>query len=586
MSGLDMVARGIARRAGAAQPALFTAYRYRSVPDAIDRLDTSGYHVAGRGAGSYVADAFASSLLFEGHPRFIFRTGNGRYFRLCAGPDGLIHADQCGAVGDGATPCDNALFAALQYCEAIGASGVRLGKGTYVIDNAGGLAIAQDGLTLRGEGMERTVLRQVNHATTNGCAVKLGSCERLVVADITLHGTDAYGTLHSSNAVVRHARFERVRFTSDAREAGDGRWFSSTNGIRWVVEGSARAQDVAFVDCEFRGCGRMGVEFQNHTADDVARYSDIAFVRPRFIDIGGANASAGYSAGMGISLSGYGEQIRIDQPYFDNVRQVCIELVGPSRVEVRGVRVRYDTLGAALIQATNGRAMSGHVIDGLRWVGPDGASVLQTPPSVPVSIRLDNWRDGVLRDIHLTTAGDKAVRLGVNYPSPDNLVENCVLQSNANVVIENFKSPRNRYRGNRITATGSGGVSPVGVFGAESANVLVDGNALAAPNAPASWAPVMLTGGASVRYTDTNTGKRIFASGVLTMASGSKYVGVDHGLGVAPASYGIAPLGNVGNTNSPPWCGAAANVINAQTSQNVSANVNFAWWARAEFGNL
>ena len=589
MSGLDIAARGLAfqaqAHAQAHSPATFAEVSTRSVPNSVSQIETSGYAEHVKGAARYAADDLAEAALHANHPACVIQTANGRFFRLVPDAEQLIPIDSVGAVGDGASSDSAAIAAGMAYCDAIGGAGLRLGAATYALDNAGGVNWSLSNARLVGEGVGRTILRQIDHARSDGSAMTIASCENVRIVDMTLHGANAFATLYSNGANTKNICFERVAFTSDAQSALDSSWFSSTNGVRWVAEGSARARGIAFIDCEFRACGRMGIEFQNHTIDTIVRYRDITIVRPVFSDIGGPNQSAGFFAGMGISLSGYGENITITQPSFDNVREICIELVGASRVKITDIRVRADTLGSGLIQATNNRPMHGNVIDGLRWIGPDGASVETAIPQVPTNIRLDHWSDGIVRDVHLSVAGDKAIRLGVNHASNGNVIEGCVLSSDQPVVIENFQSGRNTFRSNRITSTTPATGQLIGVFGNNSTNCLIDGNVFAAPNA-ASWSPTLLTGAATVRYTASNMGKPQQASGTMVMASGTKYIGVDHGLGVTPHAYGVSPRANVGTTNSPPWYAAASNVINAQTANNVASDVMFVWWARAEFGNL
>ena len=585
MSALDLVARGLATQASADRPATFIDYASRVVPATVQQLATSGFASPGKGAGRYVTDELADAALHSAHPDCVLRTADGRFFRLTEADDGLIHVDCVGASGDGVTSDSTALAAALDYCVAIGASGLRLGAGTYAVDTAYGLTWIASNTALVGEGAGKTILRQIDHLRNDGSALRIGDCENIRVADLTIHGANGFGSLYSNGSIVRNATFERVTFTSDPQSTIDGSWFASTNGVRWVAEGSASVSGLRFIDCTFLECGRMGIEFQNHTGDTVPRFRDIQIIRPKFIDIGGANQSAGYSAGMGISLSGYGEDITIFNPSFDNVREICLELVGASRVKVTDIRVRSDTLGNGLVQATNFRPMYGNVIDGLRWIGADGGVIETTAPAVATEIRLDNWHDGVLSDVYLSVQGGVAIRLGVNHASNGNLIENCILSSDQATVVSNFQCERNAFRGNRITSTSGGVGQLLALYGNNSIECLVDGNIFAAPNA-SSWSPTILTGTATARYTASNMGKPVQASGTMVMSAGTKYVGVDHGLGVTPQAYSVVPRGNVGVGQAPPWSAVASNVINAQTSSNVASDVTFAWWAKAEFGNL
>ncbi len=494
-----------------------------------------------------------------------------------------------GARGDGLAPDDPAFAAVRALFAAASERTLRLESKTYAFTESGGLTWDQSDSAILGQGMSRSILRQTNHAISSGSARTLHSCENLLLQDLTLHGANGYGALYvPQGQTVENVVFNRVRFASDPQNGIDGAWFGSTNGIRWVCDtGSAR--EIWLIDCVFENCGRMGLEFQNHGTGSTVRIGNIHIVRPRFVHIGQANASAGHAQGMGISLSGYMDDILIDRPWFDHVDRLCVEMVGCSRTRIRDMMVRHDTLGSGLIAATNAKPMHGNAIDGLRWCGSTGSDILAEIPQVTANIRLDNWNDGVVRNVQLRTTGVKALELGVNYPSSRNLVEANSLHSDQPNVIANIQSGANIFRGNRIESSYSGAVSHIAIQGNDSVECLVDGNRFIAP-AASSWNPIALTGAVSARFTRSNrlNGKKTEASGTLTISSGTQYADVLHGLAGVPAFHLVTPRSRVhnGTTDLSWFSDFDGNTINVQTSANVGANVTFHWYAELVFGNL
>lgn len=133
---VDIIARSLAR---AATPVAATATEIPTLQLALSVgvIQTSGYAVAGTGAGLYVSDALATLALATVHPRFCKQSLDGRYWRLLPAADGLIHVAAGGAA---ATASENnsanhqpIIDAARAYCEAIAASGLAFDDGYYSI---------------------------------------------------------------------------------------------------------------------------------------------------------------------------------------------------------------------------------------------------------------------------------------------------------------------------------------------------------------------------------------------------------------------------------------------------------------------
>ena len=170
MSALGLTALGIASRTAQLQPALFAELANRSPASEVLTLESGGYAEAGKGAATYVADALATAALVSAHPRFAFRTANGRHFRLLADA-GAMSVEQGGAAGSEAVDDRPAIQAAIDYAEAVGAAELRFEAARYRIDcplrtSPVADARAEDGhplvvrksLALRGCAPVRTVL--------------------------------------------------------------------------------------------------------------------------------------------------------------------------------------------------------------------------------------------------------------------------------------------------------------------------------------------------------------------------------------------------------------------------------------------
>lgn len=506
-----------------------------------------------------------------------------------------LSPEDFGAVGDGATS-DDAAFVALLAAIGDHPNGqIRLGGKTYALTEDGGIGWNQSNVSMIGQGIDRTVIRQINHVSTQGAAVTMFSCENVLFQDLTFHGANDYGTFHlPQGQTTKNIVFNRVKFTNDAQSIIDESWFIEANGVKWICD-TGSSQNVWFIDCIFEHVGRMGVELQNHGTGPDVRISDFYFIRPRFIDVGGASEE-GPKVGYGISISGYNDNILIDRPYFDNVRQYCIEMVGASRVKIRDAVVRYDTIGNGLIAATNDRPMYGNEIDGLRWCGGNSDAILDEIPAVDVPIRLDNWNDGVVRNVHLKTTGDvRPLVLGLNYPSHRNLIENNVLECDSpyGPIDNGGGSAGNIYRGNKLTTNASSaGAQLIRVSGSGAEDIYVDGNAFFAPYVadPTDWRPVVYLTGTTVKFTKSNfmAGKSFEKSGTLTIAAGTKKIQIEHEFGQIPDKMFITPRGHPsdGTYDLAWWAWWDATHFNINTNVNVVGDVSFDWWGEVNFGNL
>jgi hypothetical protein len=135
---VDLIARGLALQASPLAPTALGLAGIRP-PAALHRLITSGYATPGQGAGTYIADALATSGLASAHPRFCKQSLDGRFWRLLPDEAGLVPVACGGAVGFTAEPGANdaaadertAIQAAEDYRHAIGAAGLRFDARRY-----------------------------------------------------------------------------------------------------------------------------------------------------------------------------------------------------------------------------------------------------------------------------------------------------------------------------------------------------------------------------------------------------------------------------------------------------------------------
>ncbi|MXO96690.1 hypothetical protein GRI34_09715 [Erythrobacter aquimaris] len=133
MSALSMVPLGLANRASQCLPGLFTDLEKRSVPLDVDRVETSGYAEAGKGAATYISDDLCTPAFHSIHPACTARTFNGRIFRILPA-SAEIAVEQAGALGDGTTNDQQAIQAALDYAAAVEAATVAFYSSRYRID--------------------------------------------------------------------------------------------------------------------------------------------------------------------------------------------------------------------------------------------------------------------------------------------------------------------------------------------------------------------------------------------------------------------------------------------------------------------
>ena len=128
-------------------------------------------------------------------------------------------------------------------------------------------------------------------------------------------GTGAYGAglVDFSNS-AEDIYFENCTFTNPE---------VSTNGIKFVSEGTARSKNINIQNCTFVNIGRMAIELQNHTHDGILRFDGVTIKNNEFKSLG---LQSQY--GMAISLSGAGKNAILSNNTIIDAKDRGIEILG------------------------------------------------------------------------------------------------------------------------------------------------------------------------------------------------------------------------------------------------------------------
>ena len=133
MSALAMPMMALMQRRLASPATLYADLRLLRPEAGVTRLDSVGHGSAAKGAATYIADALADEVMLAAFPDFVFRTANGRIFRLLP-QAGSLSVEQGGGRGDGTTDDRDAIQAAIDYAGKVGAREVRFESLRYRID--------------------------------------------------------------------------------------------------------------------------------------------------------------------------------------------------------------------------------------------------------------------------------------------------------------------------------------------------------------------------------------------------------------------------------------------------------------------
>jgi len=215
----------------------------------------------------------------------------------------------------------------------------------------------EDGLELFGEGWAS----KITGGSANGL-IELGSSDGVVVRDLWLHAETAnssHGCLQTFHTDLSNVAVERVKMTTGA----------TGNGTKLVTDNAATGVDgFTLRDCVIESPGRMGIEVQNHGSGGTIRYRRVIIERCTISD------TRGGTSGMGVSLSGIGEDCTLSRNQFDGCTGPAIELIGASKSFVQHNTIR-NQVASRPIQTANSTLMTGNVITHNIVVGGTPTSV-------------------------------------------------------------------------------------------------------------------------------------------------------------------------------------------------------------------
>lgn len=181
--------------------------------------------------------------------------------------------------------------------------------------------------------------------------LRLGEISNVVFEDIdfaTLYEGGGQwlsgGVVYSNNVSLRGITFVRCRFSAP---------HTAINGIKLVADHS-EIDNINFHDCIIDSVGRMGLEIQAHSGDQI-RYENVVW------EGGSVNNTGLHGAGMGISLSGMGRNCKIDANFDNN--SIGIENVGCSASVFSG---NFSRQRADILSFTGKRAMEGNHLRDIR----------------------------------------------------------------------------------------------------------------------------------------------------------------------------------------------------------------------------
>lgn len=301
------------------------------IPTGVNLVRTSAYDaVPGQGAARYALSSDQSSPAGPGRKQ----SANGLYFDLSETTARLEH------FGD-----PSATNTYTSFAELFGwGRKIELPAQTCLVTTT--LVLSQSNTWIKGV-PGRTVIK----STSLTKVFQLASLASVVIEDVIFESAavsaseEFFGLVYSNNANLTNVTFIRCKFrVPDA----------NSNAIKLIVE-TGVANGVFFFECEIEGTGRMGLEVQNHVADTTVRYNDVVWE-------GGFIKDTGLIAGdgQGVSLSGYGENCRVDT-LFDNNLFACIENVGASYSTFSG-RAKNCTRSCDPVAFVNERAMTDNTI--------------------------------------------------------------------------------------------------------------------------------------------------------------------------------------------------------------------------------
>ena len=333
----------------------------------------------------------------------------------------FVSVKDFGAVGDGVADDTTAIANAI----ATGKN-VYFPSGNYLLTSL--LSITAQNQELCGEGNSSRIFSAL---TT---PIRLLTCSNVkfdrLFFETTSAGSSVYGIVYAENAALADILFSQCKFRAAT---------ANTNAVKIINEGVNLSERLAFVGCEFLDIGRMGIEFQNHNdGDQVYRIKDVTVDRCTFKNIGLI------SNGMGVSLSGYGQQGAVTNCRFSNCRNIGVELVGFRDFLVQGNTFEgFDTYAYSPISGTGSRRAYGLTVSNNKVLGSNaGRWNLYTIDNSTFSgnllrsgyFFLRDTNDCIFRDNHVYQKASDAYAFFIEGTSARNKIISCHLDGTASTV--------------------------------------------------------------------------------------------------------------------------------------------------------
>lgn len=192
---------------------------------------------------------------------------------------------------------------------------------------------------------------------TNVEVIFLKNCENIIFDNIHLISTLDDGGENRRGCIYTEENLYNVYIKNC--------YFSNKrgNGIKIDIN-KGFCSNIIIENCVFKDLGRMGVEFENHTDPIYTnyRYTNVKINNNTFDNLGLKKY------GMGVSLSGYGNNVDITNNTFNNCRFCAIENVGCSDSSFINNKIMLDDGIAGTIFSISGlRPMKNLIIEGNKF---------------------------------------------------------------------------------------------------------------------------------------------------------------------------------------------------------------------------
>ncbi|MCZ2844916.1 MAG: hypothetical protein O2U61_00205, partial [Candidatus Bathyarchaeota archaeon] len=181
-----------------------------------------------------------------------------------------------------------------------------------------------DGLTIQGNAGSEIYTMDVIRlfsAKTKGIVKNL-TFKNLKFSNYSQSLLPSFDLFHFEEVCLKNILFQFCQFTAPK---------INSNAIKFINQNDCLTENISFSYCQFFDLGRMGIEIQNHNYYDLQiRYKNIRVTESTFTNLGNL------SFGMGISLSGYGNEFVAENNTFKGYSYAGIEIVGCSNNLING----------------------------------------------------------------------------------------------------------------------------------------------------------------------------------------------------------------------------------------------------------